>query len=315
MRVHRLLSFAVLIALAFLVAGCATTGPGAPRGQVAVIAHRGASHDAPENTLAAFRLAHEMGADWFELDCRLTRDNVVIVMHDDTLERTAGVEGRVADFDFAELRKLDAGRWKDPRFAGEMLPTLEEALETAKKRIGVYVEIKNMEDDTALMARLLQTAAETPVMTPLIAKRMILAIEESGTRNLALTRNTIAVIRALRMEKEVVIQSFSPVICAVARIEAPDLRVELLSGVEQDDSALWEQVCRWVFLLDLHGLNLNAKGITPGRLATIQGAGKTVAVWTVNHPGDMKTFAYWGVNALITDRPDLCLNVLGRSVE
>ncbi len=304
--------FVLAIVISGVFSGCVTFQPGAPRGGVDVIAHRGASHDAPENTLAAFELAHEMGADWFELDCYLTRDDAVIVLHDDTLDRTTDGEGPIAEWELSDLRALDAGSWKDARFAGEPLPTLGEALELAKRRIGVYVEIKNMADDGALMAQLLDMAADAPVMTPALSRGMLAAIEASGTRNLPLTRNAIAAIRARGMERGVVIQSFSPIVCAIARLEAPDIRVELLSGVEADDHAAWEQVCRWLFLLDLHGLNLNAKGVTPGRLAAIQGAGKTVAVWTVNDPPAMRRFAGWGVDAIITDRPDVCLRVLKR---
>ncbi|MBN2310352.1 MAG: glycerophosphodiester phosphodiesterase, partial [Candidatus Hydrogenedentes bacterium] len=115
-----------------LTSGCATCGDTCgPRG-VDVIAHRGASAYAPENTLAAFQLAHEMGADWFELDCTLTKDGQVLVIHDDSVERTAGVKRHVSDMTLAELKELDAGSWKDPKYAGERLPTLAEALDLAK---------------------------------------------------------------------------------------------------------------------------------------------------------------------------------------
>ena len=107
-----------------LMSGCATYRAGAPKGSVDVIAHRGASAYAPENTLAAFHLASEMNADWFELDCTLTQDGEIIVIHDDTIDRTTPAEGRVADLALAELKALDAGSWRDPEFADERLPTL-----------------------------------------------------------------------------------------------------------------------------------------------------------------------------------------------
>jgi len=302
-----------LLVAVLLCAGCATFRPGAPAGTIDVIAHRGASQRAPENTLAAYRLADEMGADWFELDGHLTRDQGVILIHDDDLERTVGIKANVSDYDLEALRQMDAGSWKNERFAGEPLPTFAEALNFAKNRIGVYVEIKNMTDDTALMATLLEMAADHPVMTPSLARQFMDAIEASGTRNLTLTRNTIALVRERRMEKGVVIQSFSPIVCAIARIEAPDMRVELLSGVEADKHDEWELVCRWVFLLDVHGLNLSAEGVTPGRLAAIQSAGKAMAVYTIDDTKEMKKFAFWGVDAIITNCPDLCLRTLGRN--
>lgn len=292
------------------MSGCATFQAGAPKGAVDVIAHRGASHAAPENTVAAFRLAHEMGADWFELDCTLTRDGEVVVIHDDTLDRTTGGSGRVAEHDLAHIRTLEAGSWKDPRFAGEPMPTLGEALDFARGRIGVYVEIKNAADDTDLRAGILDAAQDYQRMTPELAARVMAMIEADGTRNLELTRKTIALIRERRMERGIVIQSFSPIVCTIARLEAPDLRVELLSGVALDNPAEWENVLRWAFLMDLHGVNLASGGVSPGRLAVVRGAGKSVAVWTVNEPVAMSRFAEWGVDAIITDRPDVCLRVL-----
>ncbi len=305
----RLILFPVLV---LALGGCVTFRAGAPPDVIDVIAHRGASHIAPENTMAAFRRAHEMGAHWFELDCYLSRDNEVVVFHDATLERTAGVQGRVADNDLAYLRTLDVGSWKAPHFAGEPLPTLGEALDFAKHKIGVYVEIKNMNDDSALMAQLLDLASSTPIMTPELAHTIATAVEASGTRNLELTRKCIALIRERNMQRSIVIQSFSPIICAVARIEAPEMRVELLSGVEADEHADWEATLRWAYLLNVDGLNLSGKGLTPGRLAVVQASGKRVAVWTINHPAEMRQFAAWGVNAIITDRPDLCLRTLGQ---
>lgn len=304
--------FIGLIIVFVMVSGCATFRAGAPSGAVDVIAHRGASQHAPENTLAAFELAADMGADWFELDCQLTGDGEVIVLHDADLERTTGVKTTVMDVDLAYLRTLDAGSWKSSNFAGEALPTLGESLDFARNRIGVYVEIKNIQDDTTLMAQILEEAQAVPVMDKSTAQKIIHTIEASGTKNLELTRKTIALIRERNMAKGIVIQSFSPIICAIARIEAPEMRVELLSGVKPDEHELWEMVTRWLFLLDLHGLNLNHEGLTPGRLATAQAAGKTVAVWTVNDEQAMRRFAALGVDAIITDRPNAALKSLNR---
>src|SRR5215475_6599931 len=96
---------------------------------VLVIAHRGASGTCPENTLAAFRRAQELGAHMIELDVQLTRDGEVVVMHDWTLARTTDGRGRVASRTLAELRQLDAGSWFDPGYAREPVPTLREVLD------------------------------------------------------------------------------------------------------------------------------------------------------------------------------------------
>jgi glycerophosphoryl diester phosphodiesterase len=122
------------------------------RGRAALaVAHRGASDVAPENTLSAVRRAVAAGADLVEVDVRRTRDGALVVLHDATLVRTTDatrvLPGRgpwsVEDLTLAEVRRLDAGSWKDPRFAGEQVPTLEEVLEAlAGRRTGLLVELK-----------------------------------------------------------------------------------------------------------------------------------------------------------------------------
>lgn len=108
-----------------------------------VTAHRGFSSAAPENTLAAFEKAIEVGADYFELDVYTSLDGVLVVMHDSTVDRTTDGTGNVADFTLAQLKALDAGSWFNMRFTGERIPTFEEALKLAKGRIKVMIEIKS----------------------------------------------------------------------------------------------------------------------------------------------------------------------------
>lgn len=112
-------------------------------GRPLVIAHRGASGYAPENTFAAFQLAVEQGADMVELDVHLSRDGEVVVIHDDRLERTTDGHGLVGAATLAELRRLDAGAWRDARFAGQRIPTLDEVLAWARGRTRLAIEIKN----------------------------------------------------------------------------------------------------------------------------------------------------------------------------
>ncbi len=108
-----------------------------------MIAHRGASGHAPENTLAAFRRAVELGARFIETDLRLTRDSHLVALHDETLDRTTSGHGRVGECTLAELRALDAGSWFAPEFAGERIPTLAEILAFSHEHdIGLYLELK-----------------------------------------------------------------------------------------------------------------------------------------------------------------------------
>lgn len=108
-----------------------------------IIAHRGASALAPENTLAAFALALKQGADGIELDVMLTRDKELAVIHDASVDRTTNGNGLVAEMTLADLRKLDAGSKFSPDFAGEPIPTLRQVLELTGSRILVNIELKN----------------------------------------------------------------------------------------------------------------------------------------------------------------------------
>ncbi|AYB45709.1 glycerophosphodiester phosphodiesterase family protein [Paenibacillus lautus] len=107
------------------------------------IAHRGASGYAPENTMASFVKAFDMGADMLELDVQLSKDGEVVVIHDSTVERTTDGQGEVGDLTLEELRRLDAGSWYDSSFKGEVIPTLAEVLEHFGGRIGLLIELKS----------------------------------------------------------------------------------------------------------------------------------------------------------------------------
>ena len=109
-----------------------------------IIAHRGASGYAPENTIVAFQTALDQGVDGIELDVRLTKDHVLVVCHDANIRRTSDGKGRVQDMTLEELKSYDFGSWFDPEFAGEKIPTLEEALRFLQDEdILLNIEIKN----------------------------------------------------------------------------------------------------------------------------------------------------------------------------
>lgn len=114
-----------------------------PGGRALGVAHRGASREAPENTVAAFRLALDAGAPAVEGDVQRTRDGRLVVIHDQTVERTTDGRGAVGSFLFEDLRRLDAGRWFAPEFAGERVPSLDEVLDLMRDRAPVLLEIKH----------------------------------------------------------------------------------------------------------------------------------------------------------------------------
>lgn len=125
-----------------------------------VIAHRGASSYAPENTLAAFDLALEMGARHLELDVHLSADGHIVVIHDDNVQRTTDGDGPVAGLSLGQLRGLDAGSWFAPRYRGQRIPTFAEVLERYAGRAHLHVEIKGR--------------------TPTLAERTVEAIRRHG---------------------------------------------------------------------------------------------------------------------------------------
>jgi glycerophosphoryl diester phosphodiesterase len=138
----------VLIGLLLVIgAGLALGGfvlPEAVRGRVQIMAHRGASAYAPENTLASFKLAVEQHADWLEMDVQETSDGQLIVIHDLTVDRTTNGHGNVRNFTFEQIRQLDAGSWFDPKYAGERVPTFEEVVAYARDAgVRIFPETKD----------------------------------------------------------------------------------------------------------------------------------------------------------------------------
>jgi glycerophosphoryl diester phosphodiesterase len=117
---------------------------------IVVMAHRGASAAAPENTLIAYKQAIEMGADYAELDVRQTKDGAIVLMHDKTIHRTTGVKGYVWDLTLEELRQMEAGSWFGEEFRGEPIPTLEEVIRLVKGRMKLNIEVKISENEPGI---------------------------------------------------------------------------------------------------------------------------------------------------------------------
>jgi glycerophosphoryl diester phosphodiesterase len=135
---------------------------------VEIIAHRGASADAPENTLAAIHLAWQQGADAAEIDVQLTADGQLVAIHDETMLRTGGVDWAVKDRTFAELKTLDVGSWKSPQFAGQRIPTLAEVLDIVPPGKRLFIEVKCGVEAIPELVRVLSAAKTAREQTVLI---------------------------------------------------------------------------------------------------------------------------------------------------
>lgn len=124
--------------------------------KIQITAHRGDSGHAPENTLPAIENAIAKRADYVEIDIRRTADDRLVLMHDSSAMRTAGVERCIEECSFAEVDLLDVGSWYGTEYAGTAVPTLEDVLKISKGRIGVNIEIKGAEGDTKIAAKVVE---------------------------------------------------------------------------------------------------------------------------------------------------------------
>jgi glycerophosphoryl diester phosphodiesterase len=240
-----------------------------------VIGHRGAALAAPENTLESFREAANQGAKWVELDVALTADDQILVMHDDTLDRTTNGKGPSSAQTMAELKKLDAGFWFGAQFTGIKLPTLAEtvALMTELDMM-CNVEIKgskrNAETSKAVMAELRRT---WPASKP---KPMISSFE----------------LECLR----------------VAQAEAPEFPRGMLIGGRPVD---WLAQARGVAAATI---NIDNDHATRPWMAELKQPGYGVLVWTVDAPERAARLIEWGADGIITDAPGAVLARLAKGV-
>ncbi len=246
----------------------------------AVQGHRGASGLAPENTLAAFRRAISLGADGVEMDLQVTRDEAVVVIHDDRLDRTTDRQGRISDLTLAEIRQADAGSKFAPAFRGERVPTLQEVIALVKadgnERFHLNLEIK--------------FAAGREGQPADIEERVLTILRETG------------------FVHRVTVQSFfHPSPAKMKRLE-PRIPTGLLVSERHP-------VADPVALVRQHGAEYfapNYRLVTAEMVASLHAAGIPVVVWTVNEPAEMRRLVALGVgalrgDALISDYPDRAL--------
>ncbi|MHB2017235.1 MAG: glycerophosphodiester phosphodiesterase [Candidatus Xenobia bacterium] len=236
-----------------------------------VIAHRGASGAAPENTLAAFRKALGSGARMIELDVRLSADDRLMVIHDSLLHRTAGSRGRVETRTCDQLKQLDVGGWFSPAFAGERMPRLEEVLELVAGKLGLDVELK--------------------------CRRTIPTTER-------LVRQAIAVLRPWLGRVPMVVSSFHRPAIDLLRRLAPEIPAEYIYGVDtpRPRPSHFEHANPVAIV--------QAALATSDLIADLHARGGQVYVWTVDDPAEMRRLAALGVDGICTNQPATASQVL-----
>lgn len=238
--------------------------------RVEIIAHRGASADAPENTLAAIQLAWQQGADAAEIDVQLTADGQLVAIHDDTMLRTGGADWAVKNHTLAELKTLDVGSWKSPQFTGERIPTLAEVLDIVPFGKRLFIEVKCGVDAIPELVRVLSAAKTTCEQTVLIG----------------LDFDTIVAVKRALPDREicwVTEQSWS------TRLACRPLTAEL---IERAVAA------------KLDGLDINnLPERPPGNIGEITRAGLQAYVWTVNSAERAAWHQAEGIHGITTDVP------------
>jgi len=240
--------------------------PRAPRaeGRPLVLGHRGASADAPENTLAAFRLALEQGADGVELDVWRCATGEIVVCHDEDARRVAGSPLRVPDAPLDALRALDVGTWRGERFRGERIPLLEEALEALPGAV-VNVEMKSRGDADPRLAR-------------------ALAALLGGRGDAA----------------RVVVSSFDWGLLRAFRRAAPGVAVGLLF----ERSAAWRlRLAAGIALVRPSAVHPERRLVSEARARAWARRGLAVNVWTVDEPGEAERLCALGAAAVVTNAP------------
>lgn len=237
-----------------------------------IVAHRGASHDAPENTQAAFVLAWMQGADAIEGDFRLTNDGRIVCIHDETTDRTTNRNLVVSRSTFDTLRILDAGGWMKSQWRGQRILSLDEVLMLIPEGKQLFLEIKD----------------GVQILEPMKA-----VLDQSPANS-----------------RRVVLQSFDAGVLKAARELFPDFQILMLVNRKRFSpqkpwSPSTESIIGEATGLGLDGINCAATAILhdPAFAPAVLAAGKSLHAWTVNRPGNAGALARLGVASITTDRP------------
>lgn len=281
-----------------------------PKQRPAVIAHRGASAYAPENTIASFQKAIELQADFFELDVQLTRDGSLAVFHDRDVSRFCIKHVPVVNMLMSDMRQIDVGSWFAPEFADQRVVALEEALELAGDNIGVYIELKSAVDETPRIPDMLEVIANVDTLTSRDWQYLYDAAHRISADSIIMARRAIDIIRPYAANGRIVAQAFSPIIALVFLREAPDIRFEFLGMDLPEPPNIWQHYVQFGEKTGVAGFNINKESLDEQRLSRFRDGGFSCAIWVVDEPEDVRRIAAMGVDALITNKPDVCLHTL-----
>jgi glycerophosphoryl diester phosphodiesterase len=243
-------------------------------GKVLNIAHRGASAHAPENTLAAFRLAVEMRADGIELDVRLSADGRPVVFHDEDMTRLFGRSALVSEKTVKALRLMRFSKRFGERYEDERIPTLEEALEASRGMV-VNIELKG-----------------------------------GGLRETRLAGGTVGIVRNARAAERVIISSFNPLLLAAVKKVSTEIALAFLF---KPDGPAGLRGPGAGFALGVSWLNPHRKIVDAPRVGGWHRRGLGIMAWTADETDEMKRLIRDGCDAVITNHPDRLAQVLNQA--
>jgi len=242
------------------------------------VAHRGASGLAPENTIASFRLALELGCPAVELDVRPSRDGTIVVMHDASVDRTTNGSGQVSEMSWQELGVLDAGSWFDPSFAGERVPRLEDVLDFA------HSNAQRSE-----------------------AGRLSLVIE---IKSPGIEKQVVQLVHDFRMQDRCVIVSFHPeVLRAVSELTA-SLPTGLIVWAPRPGAIPDEELVARTRDARAQALVISHAALSARLVDRAHDEGLAVVTWTVDAAPRMRAVLKMRADAVATNRPDILLALL-----
>jgi glycerophosphoryl diester phosphodiesterase len=237
-----------------------------------VIGHRGASAYAPMNTIPAFQLAADQGADGIEFDVWLSKDGIPVILHDLEVDKTTNGRGRVCDMTLSELKVLDAGSWKGSAYSETRIPTLDEVFSAVGGRFNlINVEIKS--DDA-----------------------MIEGVEAA----------VLVAIQRHRLTERVIVSSFDPRVLQRFAAIAPDIQIGFLEWEGTPVAAYG-----LAKLVRHEALHPHHTQVNEGYMQRAQDAGRRVNTWTVNDTAEALRLQRLGVTAIFTDTPDVMAALYG----
>lgn len=233
-----------------------------------ILAHRGMSTLAPENTMPAFELLTKYGVKWLETDLGITKDEHVVVLHDDYLDRTTSGSGPLTDIMFDDLRQLDAGSWFSPEFTGVKVPTMDELIDFVNRnKVNINIELK--------------------------------AVIGPDANRLAdsLVKQFAAALDRLNPDSRVIISSFNPIMLLKMKQLKPDLEYAVLF----EDHTFYDD---WTLIMQATGAKIihpQSEHLTRGTVQQMKDYGYEVNVWTVDTIDRANELFNWGVDGIFTD--------------